>query len=79
MNFEIDEVLFIGEVVLFLKIVELIVGKDVFIGDCINMMYFSIMVVKGRGCGIVVFMGMFIEIGKIFFVINEIVMMLIFM
>lgn len=69
MNLECDEKILTGEAVPVAKDVkaefkdteELAVG----VGDRINMAYSSSTVTKGRGQGIVVFTGMYTEIGKI--------------
>lgn len=71
LNLEIDKVLRMEEVGLLMKVVELIKGKDVFIRDCMNMVYLCNIVVKGRREVIVVFIGMLIEIGKILKVISK--------
>ena len=69
MNLECDEKILTGEAIPvakdakadFLHTEELAVG----VGDRINMAYSSSTVTKGRGQGIIVFTGMYTEIGKI--------------
>ncbi|XP_024364260.1 sodium/potassium exporting P-type ATPase 1-like isoform X2 [Physcomitrium patens] len=71
LNLEVDEALLTGESVPSIKLVEPILGKDVSIGDRINMVYSSTTVAKGRGRAIVASTGMSTEIGKISNAINE--------
>ncbi|KAI9765203.1 MAG: Na+ ATPase [Candelina submexicana] len=69
MNLECDEKILTGEAIPVAKDVETdFSGKDELgtgVGDRLNMAYSSSTVTKGRGRGVVVFTGMFTEIGKI--------------
>jgi magnesium-transporting ATPase (P-type) len=68
MNLECDEKILTGEAVPVAKDVEFDATGDEFstgVGDRLNMAYSSATVTKGRGRGIIVFTGMFTEIGKI--------------
>ena len=69
MNLECDEKILTGEAVPVAKDANLnFVDRDevtVGVGDRLNMAYSSSTVTRGRGTGIVVFTGMFTEIGKI--------------
>ena len=69
MNFECDEKILTGEAVPVAKHVNTdFAGGDevsVGVGDRLNMAYSSSTVTKGRGIGVVIFTGMFTEIGKI--------------
>lgn len=69
MSLECDEKILTGEAIPVAKDVELDVTDcdetSIGVGDRLNMVYSSSTVTKGRGTGIVVFTGMFTEIGKI--------------
>ena len=68
MNLECDEKILTGEAMPVAKDVEFSPTGDEFatgVGDRLNMAYSSATVTKGRGRGIIVFTGMFTEIGKI--------------
>ncbi|PGH27306.1 potassium/sodium efflux P-type ATPase, fungal-type [Polytolypa hystricis UAMH7299] len=68
MNLECDEKILTGEAVPVAKEPEFTTDGDEFatgVGDRLNMAYSSSNVTKGRGRGVVVFTGMFTEIGKI--------------
>ena len=69
MNLECDEKILTGEALPVAKDVasSFACGNEVNIGvgDRLNMVYSSSTVTKGRGTGVVVFTGMFTEIGKI--------------
>lgn len=82
MNFQCDELFLIGEVMFIEKIIiieiyveggEKLVQDEgeVGIGDCINIVYVIIVVQKGCGCGIVICIGMQIEVGKIVVLISK--------
>ncbi|KAL1958175.1 hypothetical protein VTO42DRAFT_5030 [Malbranchea cinnamomea] len=68
MNLECDEKILTGEAMPVAKDVEFSPSGDEFatgVGDRLNMAYSSSTVTKGRGRGVIVFTGMFTEIGKI--------------
>lgn len=69
MNLECDEKILTGEAMPVAKYTKKDFSKDnetsTGVGDRLNMVYSSSNVTKGRGTGIVVFTGMFTEIGKI--------------
>lgn len=68
MNLECDEKILTGEAIPVAKDPEFTTDADeisVGVGDRLNMAYSSSTVTKGRGRGIIVFTGMFTEIGKI--------------
>ena len=69
MNLECDEKILTREAIPVAKdVASTFVGGDevnVGVGDRLNMLYSSPTVTKGRGTGVVVFTGMFTEIGKI--------------
>lgn len=69
MNLECDEKILTGEAVPVDKDVEFTTSNNdenaTGVGDRLNMAYSSSNVTKGRGRGIIVFTGMFTEIGKI--------------
>lgn len=69
MNLECDEKILTGEAIPVAKTIELDVTNSdetsVGIGDRLNMAYSSSTVTNGRGVGVVVFTGMFTEIGTI--------------
>ncbi|KAI9717123.1 MAG: hypothetical protein M1812_004871 [Candelaria pacifica] len=69
MNLECDEKILTGEAVPVAKEIETdFSGRDELntgVGDRLNMAYSSSTVTKGRGQGVVVFTGMFTEIGRI--------------
>lgn len=69
MNLECDEKILTGEAIPVAKDAEAVFCKTsenfVSVGDRLNMAYSSSTVTKGRGRGIVVYTGMFTEIGKI--------------
>lgn len=69
MNLECDEKILTGEAVPVAKDVKvsLVNGDEISVGvgDRLNMAYSSSIVTRGRGIGIVVFTGMFTEIGRI--------------
>lgn len=69
MNLECDEKILTGEAMPVAKDTKKDFSKDnetsTGVGDRLNMVYSSSNVTKGRGTGIVVFTGMFTEIGKI--------------
>lgn len=64
-SLKIEEVVLIGEFVLVEKEVIILEGIDIGIGDWINMVYFNSNVMYGCGFGVVVGIGMNIEVGKI--------------
>ncbi|KAL8716235.1 MAG: hypothetical protein Q9220_000140 [cf. Caloplaca sp. 1 TL-2023] len=69
MNLECDEKILTGEAIPVAKDIHVdFLNKDELntgVGDRLNMVYSSSTVTKGRGKGVVVFTGMFTEIGKI--------------
>ncbi|KAI4245328.1 MAG: hypothetical protein LQ352_006592 [Teloschistes flavicans] len=69
MNLECDEKILTGEAVPVAKDIDMDLSNsselDTGVGDRLNMAYSSSTVTKGRGKGIVVFTGMYTEIGKI--------------
>lgn len=68
MNLECDEKILTGEAMPVAKDIDFAAEGDELatgIGDRINMAYSSSTVTKGRGRGVVVFTGMYTEIGKI--------------
>ena len=69
MNLECDEKILTGEAIPVAKDIQIDFSNnnqfDTGVGDRLNMAYSSSTVTKGRGKGIVVFTGMFTEIGKI--------------
>lgn len=69
MNLECDEKILTGEAIPVAKTIDLDVTDSdetsVGVGDRLNMAYSSSTVTSGRGMGVVVFTGMFTEIGRI--------------
>ncbi|KAL8949183.1 MAG: hypothetical protein Q9222_004696, partial [Ikaeria aurantiellina] len=69
MNLECDEKILTGEAIPVAKDIHIDFSNkyelDTGVGDRLNMVYSSSTVTKGRGKGVVVFTGMFTEIGKI--------------
>ncbi|KAM5441953.1 potassium/sodium eff [Microsporum ferrugineum] len=68
MNLECDEKILTGEAAPVAKDIEFETSGDemtIGVGDRLNMAYSSSTVTKGRGRGIIVFTGMYTEIGKI--------------
>lgn len=73
-NFEVDEVVLIGEFVFVWKDFLLIFGvgydsdcedNDIGFGDCFNVVFSFMIIIKGCGRVIVFVIGMYIEIGVI--------------
>ena len=70
-NLKSQEASLTGESVPVEKIASKIEGKDIGIGDRVNMLFSSSLVTYGRGKGIVVETGMTTEVGKIAGMINS--------